>query len=100
MALLPDIHGYVRFAFRRLSAERREEAVQEALANALVAYRRLYELSKTDLAHATPLARCAVRQVCGGRAGRRPAQRLRDALALRPAQAGLRCQPTASGRCL
>ena len=67
LALLPDIRRQVRFAFRRLSGERREEAVQEALANALVAYRRLAELGKTELAFASPLARYAVRQVCGGR---------------------------------
>jgi hypothetical protein len=65
--LLPDIRRQVRFAFRRLSSERREEAIQEALANAMVAYRRLAELGKTDLAFASPLARYAVRQVCSGR---------------------------------
>ena len=67
LALLPDIRRQVRFAFRQLSGERREEAVQEAIANALVAYRRLAELGKTDLAFASPLARYAVRQVCEGR---------------------------------
>lgn len=67
LALLPDIHTYLRFAFRRLPGERRQEAVQEALANALVAYRRLAELGKTDVAYATPLARYAVKQVCSGR---------------------------------
>ena len=67
MALLPAIRRHVRFAFRRLDGERREEAVQEALANALVAYIRLHELGKTNVAYAGPLARYAVRQVCGGR---------------------------------
>lgn len=67
MELLPDIRRQVRFAFRRLAAERREEAVQEAIANALVAYVRLHKLGKTDVAYATPLANYAVRQVCGGR---------------------------------
>jgi hypothetical protein len=67
MALLPAILRHVRFAFRRLECERREEAVQEALANVLVAYVRLHELGKTELAYASPLARYAVRQVCGGR---------------------------------
>jgi hypothetical protein len=67
MALLPDIRRHVRFAFRRLQSERREEAVQEALANALVAYVRLHELGKTAVAYASPLADYAVRQVCGGR---------------------------------
>jgi hypothetical protein len=67
LALLPDIRRHVRFAFRRLASERREEAVQEALANALVAYRRLDALGKTELAYASPLAQYAVRQVCSGR---------------------------------
>lgn len=67
LALLPDIYRHIRFAFRRLKIERREEATQEALANALVAYVRLYELGKTDVAYATPLANYAVRQVCCGR---------------------------------
>ena len=67
MALLPAIRRHVRFAFRRLEGERREEAVQEALVNALVAYVRLHELGKTELAYASSLARYAVRQVCGGR---------------------------------
>ena len=67
LALLPDIHRHVRFAFRRLQSDRREEAIQEALANALVAYIRLHELGKTAVAYASPLADYAVRQVCGGR---------------------------------
>ena len=67
VALLPDIYQQIRFAFRRMEGERREEATQEALANALVAYVRLYELGKTDVAYATPLANYAVRQVCSGR---------------------------------
>lgn len=67
LALLPDIYRQIRFAFRRLESERRDEAIQEALANALVAYVRLHELDKTDVAYATPLANYAVRQVCSGR---------------------------------
>lgn len=67
MALLPDIRRHILFAFRGLQADRREEAMQEALANALVAYIRLYELGKTAVAYASPLADYAVRQVCDGR---------------------------------
>lgn len=67
LALLPDIQRHVWFAFRRLPMERREEAVQEALANALVAYRRLAEQGQADLAYATPLAQFAVKQVASGR---------------------------------
>lgn len=67
LALLPDIRRQLRFAFRRLSGERREDAIQEALANALIAYVRLFEQGKSELAYATPLAQYAVRQVCDGR---------------------------------
>jgi hypothetical protein len=67
MELMPDIHKHVCFAFRRLEPERRDEAVQEAIANALVAYVRLFELGKTDVAYASPLASYAVKQVCEGR---------------------------------
>lgn len=67
VALLPAIYRQIRFAFRRMEQKRREEAMQEALANALVAYVRLFELGKTDVAYATPLASYAVRQVCSGR---------------------------------
>lgn len=67
MGLLPDIHRHVRFAFRRLRGEQREEAVQEALANALVAYVQLHKLGKTAVAYASPLAAYAVKQVCSGR---------------------------------
>ena len=67
LALLPEIYRQLRFAFRRMEPERRDEATQEALANALVAYVRLHELGKTDVAYATPLASYAVKQVCSGR---------------------------------
>jgi len=67
LTLLPEIYSQVRFAFRRLPEERRQEAVQESLANALAAYRRLAELGKTDVAYATPLASYAVKQVVSGR---------------------------------
>jgi hypothetical protein len=67
LSLLPDIRRQLRFAFRHLHAEARQDAEQEALANALAAYLRLYELGKTDLAYASPLARYAARQVGAGR---------------------------------
>lgn len=67
MGLLPDIHRHIRFAFRRLKGEQREESVQEALANALVAYVQLHKLGKTEVAYASPLAAYAVKQVCSGR---------------------------------
>jgi len=56
LALPPDLRRQVRFAIPRLLGDRREEAVKEALADALVAYRRIAELGKTELAFASPLA--------------------------------------------
>jgi hypothetical protein len=79
LALLPAIRAYVRHAFRYFPPEAREDAVQEALANALVAYARLVELGKADLAYASPLARHAVAHI---RVGRQVGNRLngRDVL--------------------
>ncbi|HUY32242.1 MAG TPA: hypothetical protein VMV69_05630 [Pirellulales bacterium] len=67
VALLPVIHSQLRYAFRGLPPETREEAIQESLANAAATYARLYEQGKADIAYATPLAKFAVRQYCAGR---------------------------------
>ena len=48
-------------------AERREDLVQEVIANALVAFVRLVQLKKIDLAYPTVLARYAVAQISEGR---------------------------------
>ena len=76
LALLPAIQRHLRYAFRRLPYVERCEAIQEAVANALVAYRRLVQLGRQSLAYATPLAQYAVKQVRDGRqvAGRRNVQ--------------------------
>jgi RNA polymerase sigma factor (sigma-70 family) len=67
LALLPVIVNYVRPAFRELGPEAKAEAVQEAVANAFVAYARLVEQGRETLAFATVLARFAVAQVRAGR---------------------------------
>ena len=67
VALLPVILNCVAPAFRKLRPEAKAEAVQEALANAFVAYARLVERGKESLAFATVLARYAVAQVRTGR---------------------------------
>jgi DNA-directed RNA polymerase specialized sigma24 family protein len=67
LALLPVIVNYVRPAFRELGPEAKAEAVQEAVANALVAYARLVEQGRESLAFATILAKFAVSQVRAGR---------------------------------
>jgi hypothetical protein len=65
--MLPKITDYAAIAFRHLSPEAREEAIQEAIANAVVAYARLIQLKKEDLAYPTVLARYAVAQIRDGR---------------------------------
>jgi hypothetical protein len=67
VALLPVIVNYVGPAFRELGIEAKAEAVQEAIANACVAYARLAEQGKESLAFATVLAKYAIAQVRAGR---------------------------------
>lgn len=73
LAMLPKIRACLQSAFANLHYDAREEAVQEGLANALAAFRRLYELGKQDLAYPTVLARFAAAQV---RQGRQVAEKL------------------------
>lgn len=79
LAMLPAIQDQARFAFRRLNPEAREDAIQETIANALVAFVRLVQRQKADIAYPTPLVRFAVAQI---RDGRRVGNRLnvRDVL--------------------
>lgn len=67
LTMLPDIKKCARYAFRRLPAEARDEAVTEVVASAFVAFARLVELGKSELAHASVLARHAVAQFRDGR---------------------------------
>jgi hypothetical protein len=71
--LLPGIRRVVRFALRRAPRTDRCEVLQEAIANAFVAYGRLVARGKEELAYATPLAKFALAQY---RAGRRVGQGL------------------------
>jgi hypothetical protein len=81
LAMLPSIQRYARCAFRHLDPEGRADAVQEVIANAAVAFARLVELEKTDLAYPTVLARYGIAQV---REGRRVGARLRSGEVLSP----------------
>ena len=67
LAVLPAVETHAAFRFRRLPAERREEAVQEAIASACVSYRLLAVQGKLDVAHASTIAKFAVRHVRSGR---------------------------------
>ena len=67
LELLPQIKLQASRAFRNHQPAEREELVQEVIANAYVAFTRLVELGKQELAYATPLAMYAVRHVRSGR---------------------------------
>ena len=67
LEMLPVIKNYARRAFRDLNAEARDDAVQEVVANAAVAFERLVQLDKADLAYPQVLARYAVAQFRDGR---------------------------------
>jgi hypothetical protein len=67
LAIMPVIATHAKIAFRKLPPEAREEAVQEVIANAFVAYARLVSLGKTNLIYPTVLAFYAVGQTRMGR---------------------------------
>ena len=67
LSMLPRIRQYAHLAFRHLCEEAREEAIAETIANSLVAYVRLFEQGRIDLAYPTVLARFAVAQIQDGR---------------------------------
>ena len=67
LALLPQIVQHAKFAFRHLRGEARQDAIQETIANALVAFVALVRRGKMSLAYPTVLARYAVAQFKDGR---------------------------------
>ena len=67
LAMLPVIHAYARGAFAHLNPEARQDMIQEVIANALVAYVRLYQQGRVALAYPTVLARYGVAQARDGR---------------------------------
>ncbi len=70
--MVPTIRSYARAAFRNLRPDLKDERIAEVVANTLVAYRRLVDQGKENLAYATVLARFGIAQV---RAGRRVGSR-------------------------
>jgi DNA-binding NarL/FixJ family response regulator len=67
LKFLPTIERYAQQAFVGLTAEQREEAIQEVLANACVACFRLAQRERLELAYPTVLARFAIAQFWSGR---------------------------------
>ena len=74
LAMLPTIRSYARGAFARLDPESREDAIEEVIANAAVAFARLVRQGKAEKAFPTVLAHYSISQV---REGRRVGGRLR-----------------------
>lgn len=79
LAMMPAIETHARLMFRRLDPEARDDAVEEVIANACVAFARMVGQDKTDRAFPSALARFAVAQFRDGRrVGNR--QHIRDVL--------------------
>lgn len=67
LSALPTIRTHAKIQFRRLPLEQREDAVQEAIANACVSYQKLAVQGKLDQVFPSSLATYAVKQVRAGR---------------------------------
>jgi hypothetical protein len=67
MSMLPSIVRQARRRLRTVPKALREEALQDVLAHVAVAYARLVQLGREQLAYATPLAGFAVARYRGGR---------------------------------
>jgi hypothetical protein len=65
--LLPVIQSNAQIRFRRLPAQQRQEAIQEAIAAAAVSYQVLASKGKAHVAHPSTLAIHAVHHVRSGR---------------------------------
>jgi hypothetical protein len=67
LVMLPTIVGFARRSLRSLPPEALEDAVAEVVANTTVAYARLVERGRENIAYPTVLAMYAVRQYRDGR---------------------------------
>jgi hypothetical protein len=67
LEVLPAIQTHAKIQFRRLSAQRREEAIQETIATACVNYQLAAAHGKLNVVRPGPLADFAVKHVRAGR---------------------------------
>jgi len=67
LSMVPKIVQHSKFAFRHLRGQDYQDAIQETIANALVAFVALVRRGKMSLAYPTVLARYAVAQIKDGR---------------------------------
>jgi hypothetical protein len=65
--MLPQIKAHASYAFRHLRGEVRQDAIQETIANALVAFVALVRRGKMSIAYPSVLARYATAQYADGR---------------------------------
>jgi DNA-directed RNA polymerase specialized sigma24 family protein len=63
LTFLPVITTYARTAFADRDPESREDLVEEVVVNALIAFKRLYDKGKIDIAYPSVLARYGICQV-------------------------------------
>jgi hypothetical protein len=85
LRVLPAIQTHAEIQFRRLSAERRADAIQEAIASACVSYQILAAKGRLHVAHPATLANYAVKRAGSGRhvGGHRNSQDVMSLLARR-----------------
>jgi hypothetical protein len=67
VAMLPEIEQKLRIAFCRLDPEAREDATEEAVVHSLLAYLRLVEQGRVEVATPSSLAWYSSRQIKRGR---------------------------------
>jgi hypothetical protein len=67
LQVLPAVETHAKIQFRRLPVQQREDAIQEAIASAVVAYRRLAAQGRLHVAHPGTIATNAVHHVRNGR---------------------------------
>ena len=67
MKILPTVQTHAKIQFRRLSAEQREDAIQEAIASACVSFQVLAAKGRLHLARPSTIANYAVNHVRNGR---------------------------------
>ena len=67
VSMLPEINQKLRLAFCRLGPEAREDAIEEGVIHSLLAYNRLHEQGRADVATPSSLAWYSSRQVKRGR---------------------------------
>jgi hypothetical protein len=65
--VLPTVHTHAKIQFRRLRAEQREDAIQEAIASAYVSVQILAAKGRLQLARPSTIATYAVKHVQSGR---------------------------------